>query len=441
MTNCTAKIIEFPALKNRKIEVSFSGGSITSDGGILLLRQVEQKTKLLEKVTNIIPDDRDQDKIEHSVQSMLTQRVFGLALGYEDLNDQTTLRKDIAFQVGVNSTDVLASSPTLCRFENKATKKMAFDIHKVMVDHFIESQTETPKELILDFDATDDIVHGNQVGRYFHGYYDNYIFLPLYVFCGKHLLVSYLRTADKDGALHAWAILSLLVKRFRQVWPNVKIIFRGDSGFCRHEMFDWCERKSVYYITGAAGNKRLEKILKPTMDQAEKLFTETHQKQRLFVEFDYAAESWTKPRRIIAKAEYTKDGANPRYIVTNLPGEPKALYDDSYCARGDMENRIKEQQLNLFADRTSCHNWWPNQFRLMLASLAYILIEHLREFALQNTELAEAQAGTIRLKIFKIGAVIIANTRRIMFKLSEYYPYQELFESIWQALTLKPAPT
>jgi len=440
MTNCTAKTFEFPALKNRKIEASFSGGSVTSDGGILLLRQVEEKIKLLEKVAKVIPDNRQQDKVTHSIETMLQQRVFGLALGYEDLNDHDTLRKDIAFQVGVNSTETLASSPTLSRFENKATKQIAFDIHKIMIDQFIESQSQPPKELILDFDATDDIVHGNQAGRYFHGYYDNYCFLPLYVFCGQHLLVSYLRTSDKDGALHAWAILSLLVKRFRQVWPKVKIIFRGDSGFCRHEMFDWCERKGVYYITGIAGNKRLEKIFKPMMDKAGKIFTKTNEKQRLFSKFDYAADSWSKQRTIIGKAEHTKEGANPRFIVTNLKGRPKKLYDDVYCARGDMENRLKEQQLDLFADRTSCHNWWPNQFRLLLASLAYILIEYFREFALQGTELANAQAGTIRLKLFKIGAVIVKNTRRIIFKLSEYCPYQTLFERIWQLLTLKPAP-
>lgn len=441
MTNCTRKTFEFPLLKNRKIEASFSGGSVTSDGGVLLLRQVEQKIKFLEKVAKVIPDDRDQNKIDHSIQTMLQQRVIGIALGYEDLNDHTTLRKDIAFQVGVHSSEVLASSSTLCRFENKASKQIAFDVHKIMIDHFISSQGEIPTELILDFDATDDLIHGNQKGRFFHGYYKNYCFLPLYVFCGQHLLVSYLRTSDKDGARHAWAILSLLVKRFRQVWPAVKITFRGDSGFCRHEMFDWCERKNVYYITGTAGNVCLKRIIKPTMDEAEKLFKETNEKQRLFVEFEYAAGSWSKKRKIIAKAEHTKDGANPRFIVTNLTGKPQELYDDCYCARGDMENRIKEQQLDLFADRTSCHDWWPNQFRLLLASLAYILIEYLREFALQGTELANAQTGTIRLKLFKIGAVIVKNTRRIIFKLSEYYPYQELFEHIWQTLTLKPAPS
>lgn len=437
MTNCISKILDFPSLKGRKVNASFSGGSITSDGGILLLRQVEQKIKLLEKVAKVIPDFRDPNKITHSIQTMLQQRVFGIALGYEDLNDHATLRNDIAFQVGVNATDVLASSPTLCRFENKATNKIAFDIHKIIIDQFIESHIETPEELILDFDATDDLVHGNQVGNFFHGYYQNHCFLPLYVFCGKHLLVSYLRTSKRDGARGSLAILSMLVKYFRRVWPNVRIIFRGDSGFCRHHMFNWCEKNSVYYITGIAGNKCLEQLLKPTMNDAEKLFAETQEKQRLFTEFIYGAKTWSKQRRIIGKAEHTEKGANPRFIVTNLSGNPQELYDNCYCARGDMENRIKEQQLDLFADRTSCHNWWPNQFRLILASLAYVLVEYLREFALYDTCFNNAQVGTIRLKLFKIGAVIIKNTRRIIFRLSEYYPYQQLFEKISQRLATK----
>lgn len=429
--------MEFTSLKSRKIEASFSGGSITSDGGILLLRQIEEKTNLLKKVSEVIPDLRSQDKITHSIETMLQQRVLGLALGYEDLNDHSTLRNDDAFQVGVNSTGILASSPTLCRFENSVNKQIVLDIHKIILEQFITSRTKEPEELILDFDATDDLVHGNQVGRFFHGYYGNYCFLPLYVFCGQHLLVSYLRTSNKDGARHAWAILSLLSKRFRQAWPNVRIIFRGDSGFCRHEMFDWCDRNNIYYITGIAGNNRLLSELKPTMDQAKNQFTETQEKQRIFNEFMYKANSWSKERIIIGKAEHTIDGSNPRFIVTNLSGDPQELYDNCYCARGNMENRIKEQQLDLFADRTSCHNWWPNQFRLLLASLAYTMIEYLREFALQDTILANAQAGTIRLKLFKIGAVIIKNTRRITFKLSEYYLYQELFERIWKLLTPK----
>lgn len=435
MSNCTRKTFQFPALKKRKILAAFDGGSITSDGGILLLRQVEQKIKLLKHVAATIPDIRKQEKVKHDILTMLKQRVFGIALGYEDLNDHTTLRNDRAFQTGVDSDSVLASSPTLCRLENQTTKQIAFDIHKVMVEQFIASFSTVPKELVLDFDGTDDLVHGNQVGKFFHGYYGNYCFLPLYVFCGKQLLVAYLRPSNEDGARHAWAILSLLVKRFRQAWPNVKIVFRGDGGFCRHQMFDWCEKKGVDYITGVARNSKLETLLEPTMKQAENTFNETKEKQRLFIDFNYAAGSWIRQRRVIGKAEYTKEGSNPRFIVTTLSGEPQGLYDNVYCARGDMENRIKEQQQDLFSDRTSCHEWWPNQFRLLLASLAYIMINYLRECALSGTELENAQVGTIRLKLFKIGAAIIKNTRKILFLLSSHCPYQAIFEHAVDALS------
>ena len=432
-SNYTQKIFRFPWLKKRKVEASFSGGSITSDGGSLLLRQVEKKAQILKQVSEVIPDYRKKNKIEHSVLTMLRQRVFGIALGYEDLNDHNSLRNDIAFQTSVNSDAVLASSPTLCRFENNSTRQTAFDIHSIIIDKFIESHATEPKELILDFDATDDLVHGNQVGKFFHGYYKNYCFLPLYVFCGKDLLVSYLRTSKKDGAKHSWAILSLLVKRFRQAWPNVKIIFRGDGGFCRHKMFNWCERKNVGYITGIARNLKLETLLAPTMKVTESLFEQTNKKQRVFTEFNYGAKSWIKKRRVIGKAEYTAAGKNPRFIVTNLTGDPQHLYDNVYCARGEMENRIKEQQLDLFSDRTSCHNWWPNQFRLLLSSLAYIMIKYLQKHALSGTTLENAYVGTIRLKLFKIGAVIIKNTRRIVFLLSSHCPYQEIFKhaTIW----------
>lgn len=442
MTKCTSKKFKFPSIKKLQIEAGFTGGAISSDGGILLLRQVEQRIKLLERVAQVIPDNREQSKITHSLEAMLKQRVFGIALGYEDLNDHNTLRNDVAFQTAANTEKQLASSPTLCRMEKKATKKIAVDIHKIMIDHFIESFDAPPKELILDFDATDDIVHGEQVGRHYHGYYGNYCFLPLYVFCGDKLLVSYLRPSDKDAAKHAWAILALLVKTLRSVWPNVKIVFRGDSGFCRHSMLTWCERKDVGYIVGTAGNKRLESLLKPAMEQAERQFEQTKEKQRIFTEFMYAAGSWPNEKKIIGKAEHTAGGANPRYIVTNLEGDPQDLYDNVYCARGEMENRIKEQQLYLFADRTSCHEWWPNQFRMLLASLAYVLLEYLRSTALKGTILENAQVNTMRLKLFKIGTAIVKNTRRIIFMFSSHYPYQDVFERIYDALVSQvKAPT
>ena len=298
---------------------------------------------------------------------------------------------------------------------------------EVIVETFIASHRRPPQELILDFDATDDRVHGHQEGRFFHGYYDHYCYLPLYVFCGAQLLVSYLRPSQIDAAKHAWAILALLVKRLRQVWPQVRIIFRGDSGFCRWRMLRWCERNDVGYIVGIAKNARLNALTAPLQQQAAAEYAATHTPVRQFAELQYGARSWDRQRRVIAKLEHSAKGANPRYVVTNLPGAAQALYERLYCARGDMENRIKEQQLDLFADRTSCHRWWPNQFRLLLSSLAYTLLEAIRRLALHGTELARAYVGTLRLKLLKIGAVIIRNTRRVRFLLASGYPYPHLF--------------
>jgi hypothetical protein len=288
-------------------------------------------------------------------------------------------------------------------------------LHEVLVEQFIDSFKRAPRKLVLDFDATDDRVHGAQEGRFFHGYYDRYCFLPLYVFCRDQLLVSYLRPSRIDGAKHAWAILALLVKRLRQAWPKVRIVFRGDSGFCRWRMLSWCERNDVGYIVGISRNARLNALAQPLLAEAYHRFGQSGSKQRLFGEFAYAAATWDRKRRVIVKAEHTAQGSNPRYIVTNLSGTPKHLYDRLYCARGEMENRIKEQQLDLFADRTSCHRWWPNQFRLLMSGFAYALVEAIRRLALTGTELARAYVGTLRLKLLKIGAVILRNTRRVRF--------------------------
>lgn len=435
MTNCTPLQLDFPGFKRRKIEASFSGGHVSNDaGGCLLLRQVDRRLGLFKQVSCLLLDPRRQSSCEHDLLSLIRQRVYGLALGYEDLNDHETLRHDLALQTSVERDTELASPSTLCRFENRADRDTAWVIHQVMVEQFVKSFQRAPRKLILDFDATDDTVHGKQEGRFFHGYYDSYCFLPLYVFCGGQLLVSYLRPSKIDGAKHAWAILSLLVKRLRQAWPKVKIIFRGDSGFCRHKMLSWCERNDVGYIIGIAKNKRLNTLSQELQQQAEEGFQQSGNKQRLFAEFRYAAKTWARKRRIIAKAEHTAKGSNPRYIVTNLQGEPQELYDKLYCARGDMENRIKEQQLDLFADRTSCHQWWANQFRLSLASLAYTLLEAIRRLALKGTRMARAQCGNIRLKLLKVGAVIIRNTRRIRFLLSSAYPYQTLFSHVAEQL-------
>ena len=427
MTNCTQGSFEFPVLKRRIVEANFQGGDITSDGGVLLLQQVDRRLGLNEAVARTLDDPRRQASVDHDGLSLLRQRVYALALGYEDLNDHETLRLDLAIQTALGRTEELASSSTLCRWENRVDRETAGRMHEVIVEQFIASFKKAPKKLILDFDATDDVVHGKQEGRFFHGYYDHYCFLPLYVFCRNQLLVSYLRPSKIDGAKHAWAILALLVKRLRQAWPQVKIILRADSGFCRWRMLSWCERNNVGYIVGIAKNKRLNAITAQRQREARDCYAELGTKVRWFTDLHYAAGSWNRARRVIAKIEHTAKGSNPRYVVTNLKGDGQALYDKLYCARGEMENRIKEQQLDLFADRTSCHRWWPNQFRLLLSSLAYMLLEAIRRLALKGTELANAYVGTLRLKLLKIGAVILRNTRRIRFLLSSACPHQRLY--------------
>jgi Transposase DDE domain group 1 len=436
VTVCTTKTIEFSSCKRRKVQAQFCGGEITSDGGVMLLREADRRLRLTERIAPLLPDPRVTSKVIHRMLPMLRQRIYGLALGYEDLNDHSTLRSDPAIQTAVGRDERLASSPTLCRFENWASAQSCWEISRVLVEIFIESFSTPPSELVLDFDSTDDRVHGDQPGAVFHGYYDHHCFLPLYVFCGDKLLAAYLRPGDVDSAQHAWGILSVLVKRLRQAWPQVHIILRGDSGFCRDRMLRWCERHGVSYIVGIAQNSRLNEMAAPWIDRAAGGFEHSGQKQRLFAEFDYAARSWKQSRRVIVKAEHTGLGANPRYIVTNLPGQPQTLYERIYCARGEMENRIKEQQLYLFADRTSCMNWLPNQLRLLLSSMAYCLLEAIRSQALKNTQLAHARCDTIRLRLLKIGAVIIRNTRRVKFLLSSAYPLQSLFLEVSKRLAV-----
>ena len=401
MTKCYQRSFEFPRVNRRIVEARFDGGDITSDGGVLLLRQADRLTGLSDSIARALSDPRRQASCDHDVPGLVRQRLYAIALGYEDLNDHDGLRQDVALQTAVERDQWLASASTLCRFENRADRGTAWRLHEVLLDQFIASFKRAPKKLILDFDATDDPVHGEQDGRFFHGYYRHYCFLPLYVFCGHQLLVSYLRPSNIDGAKHSWAILSLLVKRLRQVWPKVRIIFRGDGGFCRWKMLRWCDHHEVGYIIGLAKNKCLNRRTASLQDEAAACFAATGHKVRWFTDFQYAARSWDGARRVIAKIEHSQHGVNPRYVVTNLEGDAKQLYDKLYCARGDMENRIKENQLDMFGDRTSCQHWWPNQFRLLLASLAYTLIEAIRRIALKGTELANAYVGTIRLKLFK----------------------------------------
>lgn len=422
--------VQFPSCNQRKVEAEFSGGDVTSDGGSLLLKLADDHLKLIRDVANQIVDQRRKASCVHDIETLIRQRVFGLCLGYEDLNDHQELREDPAIQTSVGKDSTLASPSTLCRFENQADRALILETQKIMVDKFIDSFDKPPEELVLDFDATDDLVHGKQEGRFFHGYYDHYCFLPLYVFCGDQLLVSYLRPSKIDGAKHTGAILKLLVTYLRSVWPDVRIIFRGDSGFCRHNVLSWCERNNVNYIVGIPKNSRLKQMTSSYIEQAEINFDATQEKQRLFGEVEYGARSWGTSRRVIVKAEHNNKGPNARYVVTNLQGDPQELYDNLYCQRGDMENRIKEQQLDLFADRTSCHEWWANQFRLILSSLAYMLMEAIRRLGLTGTELANACSNTIRLKLLKIGAVILRNTRRIRFLLSSAYPFPEIFKLV-----------
>lgn len=427
MTICKQIAFGFSSCKSRKVLADFNGGDVTSDGGVLLLRQVDQRLGLTRRLSKILEDRRRQGSCDHDQLRLLRQRIYALALGYEDINDHETLRGDVALQTAVEADKILAGASTLCRWENRADRETARQISEWLIELFIQSFKKPPEELILDPDATDDPTYGKQEGRFFHGYYDHYCFLPLYVFCGEKLLVSYLRPSNIDASKHAWAILSLLVKRFRKEWPGVRIIIRGDSGFCRWRMLSWCEKHNVGYIIGVAKNSRLNDKASALMEKARSQYETSGEKQRLFSEISYAAYTWDKERRILVKAEYGEQGSNPRYVATNLSDDPQKLYDGIYCGRGDMENRIKEQQMDLFSDRTSCTKWWANQFRMLLSALAYVLLQTLRSIALKGTELAKAQCGTIRLKLLKIGAVIIRNTRRIVFHLSGAYPYQKIF--------------
>ena len=427
MAECNQLSFQLPGLNGRRIEGNFQGGNVSSDGGLMLLRQVDRRLGLTKALAKRLPDQRDPDRIEHSLESMLRQRIYGLALGYEDLNDQDSLRKDLLWQSAAERDEELASCSTLCRLENRAGRKEAWLMHQVLLEQFVESFQSAPEELILDFDCTDDRVHGLQEGRHFDGFYYDFCFLPLYVFCGERLLVSYLRESNIDPAKHAWAILALVFKALRQRWPEVKITLRADSSFCRWKMLRWCERAGVSYIVGLAKNERLHALSAKLQKRAERKHRKSGRKVRLFGQFPYKAKTWDRKRRVIAKAEHSDRGANPRYVVTNLEGGCQALYDELYCARGEMENRIKEQQLGLFSDRTSCHAWWANQFRLLLSSAAYVLLEGLRRLGLRGTELARAQVGTIRLRLLKIGAVVTRNTRRIRLWLSSSFPLQELF--------------
>src|SRR5438309_8748176 len=466
MTECSQTEFEFQGLFSREVIGRFDGGQITSDGGSLLLREVEGRTGILRRLAGCFTDHRALDRIEHSVEELIAQRIYALALGYEDVNDHEQLRADPLLAVLAGKRDpegkhrkqerdrgkALAGKSTLNRWEltradateQERYAKIVMDpaaIDRLLVEVFLEAHPTPPAEMVLDLDATDDPLYGKQEGRFFHGYYGHYCYLPLYIFCGEFLLCARLRPSNIDGAAGSVAELQRIVPQIRSVWPQVRIIIRGDSGFCREELMAWCETEQVDYLLGLAKNERLKAEIQNPMAKAEALYRQSGQAARVFHEFVYQTrESWSRARRVVAKAEYLEKGENPRFIVTSLDPEPwpaQPLYEEHYCARGDMENRIKEQ-LMLFSDRTSTAYLRSNQLRLYFSSLAYVLLQSLRRLGLEGTELAQAQCATLRLKLLKIGALIRITVRKVWVSLAGGYPYAELFRQIHAKLSAIP---
>jgi len=427
MPKCTAETMEFGRLGRRVIEANFQGGAISSDGGLMLLRQGDRCLGLSQAVADGLGDPRDPERITHPLRDPVAQRLYGLCCGYEDLNDHDRLRHDPLLQTALGKVTELASSPTFSRLETRATRADVVALNRVLVEQFIASHPQVPDELVLDVDASDVPLHGDQELTQFHGYYDHYCYLPLYVFCGQAMLACLLRPSRIDGAKHAAAVIKLLITRLRQTWPKVRIIVRGDSGFCRQLLLRWCERHEVGYVIGVARNARLHRAVAAWEAELETAFAHTGTKQRTIREFRYAAESWNLERRIVNRLEFGRQGTNPRFVVTNLDLPADALYDHLYCPRGEAENRIKEAQLDLFGTRASCHKFHANWLRLLFAALAYTLMQRLRELALAGTELARATAATIRVKLLKIGATVLRNTRRIRILLASHHPLRKTF--------------
>jgi hypothetical protein len=465
-TQCNQESFQFHPLGRREVRGRFDGGAITSDAGGLLLREVEKRTGIIARFAACFTDHRDPARIEHTVEELVAQRVYALALGYEDLNDHDQLRRDPLLAVLAEKPDpsgerrarerdqgkALAGKSTLNRLEltgevvseEERYKKIAMEeaaVDRTLVEVFLQAHREPPKEIVLDLDATDDPVHGNQQGRFFHGYYGHYCYLPLYIFCGEHLLCARLRPSNIDGSAGSREELEGIVAQIRQTWPEVKITIRGDSGFCREELMAWCEGPQVDYVLGLAKNERLKAEIAPELQQAAAEYAATGQAARVFKEFTYQTrETWSRGRRVIAKAEYLEKGANPRFVVTSLlpeAWEARALYEELYCARGEMENRIKEQ-LMLFSDRTSTALLRSNQIRLYFSSLAYVLMQALRRLGLKGTELAQAQCATMRLKLLKIGALIRITVRRVWVSMAGGYPYPELWARVLAQLQAIP---
>jgi hypothetical protein len=466
---CNQEFLEFHPLDKREVRGGFDGGAITSDAGGLLLREVEKRTGIIQQFACCFRDHRQAERIEHGVEELVAQRVYGLALGYEDLNDHDELRRDPLLGVLAEKADptgekrartrdqgkALAGKSTLNRLEltgekvkeGERYKKIGLDfaaVDQLLGEIFLQAHGEPPKQIILDLDSTDDPLHGNQEGRFFHGYYGHYCYLPLYIFCGEHLLCARLRAANIEGAAGSVEELERLVKQIRQAWPEVRIVVRADSGFCREELMTWCEANAVDYVLGLAKNERLGAEIAAELAQAAEQYQQTGQAARIFKEFRYQTrESWARARRVVAKAEHLEKGANPRFVVTSMPSQEwaaRALYEELYCARGEMENRIKEQ-LMLFADRTSTAYLRSNQIRLYFSSVAYVLMQALRRLGLQGTEWAHAQCTTLRLKLLKIGALIRITVRKVWVSMATGYPYPERFRQIYAQLRAVPLRT
>jgi hypothetical protein len=452
MTECIQSSFGFEGPGRREIVASFDGGTISSDGGAFLLHQTDKRLNLIRRLAESFLDGRNQALVEHSIPEMLSQRIYGLALGYEDLNDHEQLRNDPVFGILAGKEDLaepLAGKSTLNRMElgtgiNDRYKKITFwkeAVDELLVKIFIESHEKAPAEIVLDMDTTDLPLHGKQEGRFFHGYYDNYCYLPLYVFCGDHVLCARLREANHDAAFGCLQEMQRIVQQIRTKWPEVKIVLRGDSGFCRNELMSWCESNGVDYLFGMARNKRLRRIIGQQMHEATVQWKQTGMAARVFSEFQYSTRKtrkggWDRERRVVAKAEHLDGKENPRFVVTSLTGErwaAQALYEELYCERGDMENRIKEQ-FSLFADRVSAETMRANQMRLYLSAAAYILVSGLRRVGLKGTELAQAQVSTIRTKLLKIGAQIRVSVRKVWVSMASSYPWQGIYQQVWTNL-------
>jgi Transposase DDE domain group 1 len=446
-TECSAEQFEFEGFTGRRVVAAFDGGAVTSDAGGLLLRHTDRAVGLIERVAACFQDDREQDQVVHRLPTLVGQRIVGIALGYEDVNDHDELRHDPVLALFADRLEPrrpdcapLAGKSTLNRLEHAPLRpddryhKIDHDptaLAHLFVDLFLEAHKRPPKQIVLDLDATDDPLHGQQEGRFFHGYYSCYCYLPLYVCCGRHLLAALLRPSNIDASAGAVEEVARIIERIRQTWPRVQILLRADSGFARDELMVWCEAHRVDYVLGLARNPRLVTELEGDLAKAAVEHAETDQPARRFTEFSYATlDSWSRARRVIGKAEHLAKGPNPRFIVTSLSAaaiDGRTLYEQVYCARGEMENRIKEQQLDLFADRTSAATMRANRLRLWFASFAYVLLEALRRIGLRHTQFQNATCGTIRLKLLKLGARVTVSVRRIKVAIASACPYRTEF--------------